>query len=174
MTRSQKKIIKGYCWTTSGLGLVLGPGIDAAPLATAWAAGCVHLIRDSGKSFDEAEISSAAATIVAGFGAWFVSGKVAQLVAAGLVAGGLAGAGVSAGLTIVLGLLATLSLNATVNALFTYRFLSAVARMIEDSDAAGMILLKAFANQILHQLISLAEIPEDLAKTGSLMFNPVL
>ena len=174
MTRSQKKIVKGYCWTTSGLGVVLGPGIDAAPLAAAWVTGCVHLIKDSGKGFDEAEIASAVGTIVAGFGAWFVSGKVAQVVAAALVTTGLAGAGVSAGLTIVIGLLATLSLNATINALFTYRFMAACAEMIGDSDVAGVILLKAFANQILHQLISLLEIPQDLAKTAKLMFNPVL
>jgi len=174
MTRDQKRIIKGYCWTTTGLGVVLGPGIDAAPLAATWIAGCVHLIKNSGKGFDEAEIASAVGTIVAGFGAWFVSGKVAQVVAAALVAGGLAGAGVSAGLTLIVGLLATLSLNATINALFTYRFMAACAQMIEDSDAAGMILLKAFANQILHQLISLVEIPRDLGNTAKLMFNPIL
>lgn len=174
MTRSQKKIIKGYCWSTTALGVVLGPGIDAAPLAAAWAAGCIQLCNDAGKSFDEAELTSAIGAIVAGFGAWFVSGKIAQYIAGLLVAGGLAGAGVSGGLTVFVGLLATLSLNATVNALFTYRFLAACAAIIEDSDTTNIIFLKAFANLILNQLISLAEIPNDLAKTAKLMFNPVL
>lgn len=174
MTRKQKRIIKGYCWSTTSLGLVLGPGVDAAPLVAAWVAGCIHLIRNSGKSFDEAEIASAVATIMAGFGAWFVSGKVAQVVAAALVVGGLAGAGVTAGLTFFIGLIAALSLNATINALFTYRFLAACANVLEDNEAANVILLKAFANAITHQLVSIAEIPADLGKTAKLMFNPIL
>ena len=174
MTRSQRKIIKRYCWTTTTLGAVLGPGIDTAPLAAAWVAGCIQLFRDAGKSFDETEVTSAIGIIVAGFGVWFVSGKIAQTVAGLLVAGGLAGASISGGVTIFVGVLATLALNATVNALFTYRFMAACAAIIEDSEFAYVIFNKAFANLIFHQLISLAEIPNDLAKTAKLMFNPVL
>ena len=96
------------------------------------------------------------------------------MVAGLLVAGGLAGAGVSGGLTLVIGLFATLSINATINAVFTYRFLAACARVIEESSASNAIVLKWFANQILDQLISLAELPKDLVSAGRLMILPVL
>ena len=171
MNSKQKGIIKGYCWTATGLGVVLGPGADAAPLAALWLAGFAHLAGAADLDFDRTEVKSAIATIVAGFGAWFVSGKVAQIVARMLVAGGLAGAGVTGGLTLVVGMLATLSLNATINALFTYRFLNACASVIEDNQNSDRILLKSFANAITHQLISLAEIPNDLGNTAKIMFR---
>lgn len=171
MTSGNRRIIKGYIWSATSVGVVLGPGVDAGPLVVLWVTGFIHLASKADLKYEREEAVSAIATIVAGLGAWFVSGKVAQYVAGALAAGGLATAGLTAGTSVVLALVATLSLNATINALFTYRFLSACAGVIEDRNACGMIFLKAFANLITDQLLSLAEIPSDLVKTAKLMFS---
>jgi hypothetical protein len=149
----------------------LGPGVDAAPLVGLWVAGLLHLASNAELRYDKKEIVSAVATIVAGLGAWFVSGKVAQYVAGALAAGGLTAAGMTGGVSLVVALIATLSLNATINALFTYRFLSACAAVIEDHGACGSIFLNAFANVITDQLLSIAMIPRDLVKTAKVMFS---
>lgn len=171
MTSANRRIIKGYVWSATSIGVVLGPGVDAAPLVGLWVAGFVHLAGKADLDYDKDEAVSAVATIVAGLGAWFVSGKVAQYVAGALAAGGLTAAGITGGSSIIIALLATLSLNATINALFTYRFLAACATVIEDNGAYGHIFLKAFINIITDQLLSLAEIPKDLVKTAKIMFG---
>lgn len=171
MSRSQREIVRGYCWTATGLGVVLGPGIDAAPLAGLWAAGFLHLAKDGDVTVDKTEVKAAIATIIVAFGAWFVSGKIAQIVAGALATAAAAGIFASGGLSILLGVLATLGLNATINALFTYRFLTASAEIINDANEAGTIFLNAFINILTNQLKSIAEIPADLAKTARIMVS---
>ena len=171
MTPRNRRIVKGYVWSANTLGLVLGPGADAGPLVALWVAGFVHLASQAELKFDKQEAVSAVATIVSGLGAWFVSGKVAQFVAGVLAAGGLSAAGVTGGASLILALIGTLSLNATINALFTYRFLAACAGVIEDEGASGTIFLKAFINLITDQMLSLAEIPSDLVKTAKTMMS---
>jgi hypothetical protein len=172
MTPRNRRTIRRYVWSSTALGLVLGPGADVAPLIALWGAGFVELASDAELKFDEQEVVSAIAVIVASLGAWFVSGKVAQLVAAALVGGGLAGLGVTGGLSVILALFATLSLNATINALFTFRFLNACAAVIEDQSASSTVFLKACVNCVTDQLLSLAEIPGDLIKTAKVMIRP--
>ena len=155
--------------SATALGVVLGPGTDAGPLIALWVAGFVHLASRAELHYDKEEAISAVATIVAGLSAWFISGKIAQVVAGALVAGGLSMAGVTGGATLILAAFATLSLNATINALFTFRFLRACAMVIEDHAASGAIFLRAFVNVISDGLLSIAEIPNDLVKTAKLM-----
>lgn len=169
MKASQTNIIRHYCRGAAGLGVVLGPGVDAGPLALTWGAGFVHLAHDAQLDIDETEAKAVIAGIVAAFGAWFVSGKIAQAVAAALMGAGLAGAGVSAGATFLLAVVGTLFLNATINAVFTYRFLTACAALMNDNAYSDKIFLKAFANNVTHQLLTLAELPGDIVKCAKLM-----
>ena len=169
MTETQRNIIRNYCRTATAIGVVLGPGVDAAPLAALWVAGFIHLADDADLSIDETEAKAAIAVLVAAFGAWFVSGKVAQAVAGMLLASGLVGAGISGGLSLLLAIGATLTLNATINAVFTYRFLGACANLMNDSDYSGTIFLKAFFNNVTHMLLSLAELPRDIVRCLRLM-----
>jgi hypothetical protein len=150
---------------------VLGPGVDAAPLIALWVAGFVHLASKAELKFNKEEVVSAVAMIVAALGAWFVSGKIADYVAGLLATGVLSTAGFTFGASLVIGTILALSLNAMINALFTYRFLGACATLIEDQEASGIIFLKAFINLLTDQLLSLAEIPSDLVKTAKVMIG---
>jgi hypothetical protein len=171
MTSKNQRIIKGYVWSATTVGLVLGPGADVAPLIALWVAGFVHLASKADLDFDRDEAVAAVATIIAALAAWFVSGKIADFIAAALAAGVLTSAGFTMGVSLVIGAFLALSLNSIINALFTYRFLSVCATLIEDHDASGKIFLKAFINWITDSLLSLAEIPRDLVKTAKLMFS---
>jgi len=171
VTSRNERIIRGYVWSATGLGVVLGPVVDAGPLVALWVAGFVHLASKAELKFNKEEAVSAVATIIAALGAWFVSGKVADYIAAALATGVLTTAGFTFGVSLIIGAFLALSLNATINALFTYRFLSACAAVIEDHRASDGIFLKAFINLITDQLLSLAQIPSDLVKTAKIMFG---
>ena len=98
-------------------------------------------------------------------------GKIADYVAGLRAAGVLSTVGFTFGASLVIGTFLALSLNAMVSALFTYRFLSACATLIEDQEASGVILLEAFINLLTDQLLSVAEIPSDLVKTVRVMIE---
>jgi hypothetical protein len=139
--------------------------VDTGPLALLWVGGFVHLATEAQLKFDKSEITTGVGTLLSAFGAWYVSGKIAGLIAAALAATAFTGVG------LILAALGALSMNAIINALFTYRFLAASASVMEDRDANSVIFFKWMANYITEQLLSYAEIPRDLVKTARLMFG---
>ena len=111
MNSGNERIIRRYVWAATTIGVVLGPGVDAAPLIALWVAGFVHLASKAELKFNKEEVVSAVAMIVAALGAWFVSGKIADYVAGLLATGVLSTAGFTFGASLVIGPNVSISRN---------------------------------------------------------------
>jgi len=164
MTRAFKGIIKRWTWAATGCGVVLGPGVDAPALAAIWVVGYIDLANTTGLKVDQEFVKGFVGTVFSGFLQWYVSGKIAQGVIAGLAAAGLAVTTASGGLGIAIAAVMMLGSNALINALFTYRFLSISASLLEDAAESGGIMAEGFGNLILMQLMDLSNIPADFGK----------
>jgi hypothetical protein len=162
MKDSNRRIVKRWTWSATGLGLVLGPGVDALPLLGTWAGGYVNLAQNADLEVDESSVKGAIGTILSGFVQWYVSGKIAHVVVGALTAAGLALTASTAGFGILIAAIFWLGSNALINALFTYRFLKACATLLEDSSQAGSVILENSGTFILQQLMDLTTLGDDI------------
>jgi hypothetical protein len=173
---SQSKLVENYTRTASGLGVVLGPGVDAAPLLATWVAGFIHLARDNDITIDEQFAESFVGTIFVEFVQWYISENIAQVVVAAIAGAAFSAAVGTAGIGAIMDVVAPYSSNTLIsktliNALFTYKFLTSASTLLKDPSRTRSPVPESAGASILQQLTDVSNIGDDLANALKILFS---
>jgi uncharacterized protein (DUF697 family) len=164
MPKRHRDIIRKWTWAATVVGVTLGPGVDAAALLSIWVGGYMNLANSSDVEIDKEWAKGFVGAIFGGFVQWYVSGKIAQIIVASLGAAGLTLTTATGGLGILLAGVMYLGSNALINALFTFRFLSAADALLSDASVAGGTIVDGAGTIILQQLMDVTHLGDDFVK----------
>lgn len=164
MTSEQKNIIGVAVKAAAACGVIIGPGLDAAPLMAIWIAGYFSLASEAGFNVDREFIAGFVKVVFVGFVEWYISGKIAQMVVAAIAAL-VASAILFPILVPIVFVVTMLGSNAIINAVFTNRFLTAAAEIMTSSSRADEIVSQKAQNYIISNLFKVSGLGDEIRRT---------